>query len=98
MKSQQEHVTHSSLDRPVMIYDGFCNFCRFWIARWHERTDGKIAYRRSQQVAERFPQIPRSEFERAVQLVEPGGAVTSGADAVFRALDLAGAEPLALRI
>src|SRR5438067_4333289 len=99
MKSQKkEHVANPSLDRPVMIYDGFCNFCRFWIGRWHERTDNKIHYRRSQQVATRFPEIPRMEFERAVQLVEPNGKITSGADAIFRALELSRAQPLALRI
>lgn len=83
--------------RPLLVYDGDCNFCRFWIGRWRSRTGRRIAYRRSQQVAARFPEIPRTEFDRAVQLIEPGGAVASGADAVFRIFDLAGNEPLLLR-
>lgn len=81
-----------------MIYDGDCNFCRFWIARWRENTGRKVRYRRSQQVADRFPEIPPVEFARAVQLVEPDGSVRSGADAVFRAYDVSGRPPLLLRI
>ena len=37
-------------------------------------------------VAARFPEVPRGQFETAVQLVEPDGQVYGGAEAVFRAL------------
>jgi predicted DCC family thiol-disulfide oxidoreductase YuxK len=80
-----------------MVYDGDCSFCRFWIARWRERTKGRIAYRRSQQVAERFPEIPALDFQNAVQLIEPGGGVSQGADAVLRAYQISGGEPLPFR-
>ena len=33
-----------------------------------------------------FPEIPPEQFESAVQLIEPSGAVFSGAEAVFRTL------------
>ncbi len=82
---------------PLMVYDGDCNFCRFWIARWRERTGRRIDYRRSQQVAERFPEIPHRDFEHAVQLIEPDGTVTAGSDAVFRAFEISGSEPFWLR-
>lgn len=81
----------------LMIYDGHCNFCQFWIGRWRSRTGRLAHFRRSQQVAERFPKIPRGEFDRAVQLIESGGAVSSGADAVFRLFDLTGKAPWILR-
>lgn len=38
------------------------------------------------QIAARFPEIPREQFDTAVQLIETDGAVFSGAEAVFRAL------------
>lgn len=91
-------VTHPPPKQPLMIYDGDCNFCRFWIGRWRERTGRCISYRRQQQVAERFPEIPKIEFQRAVQFIEPNGAVSSGADAIFRSFDLSKTEPLSVRL
>ncbi len=37
-------------------------------------------------MAVRFPEVPRGQFETAVQLVEQDGQVYGGAEAVFRAL------------
>ena len=83
---------------PLLIYDGHCNFCRFWIGRWRSQTGRRISYRRSQQVAARFPEIPRGDFDRGVQLIERGKRTASGADAVFRVFDLAGRAPWILRL
>ncbi len=71
--------------RPVMIFDGACDFCRYWVARWGESTGGRVDYRPWQEAAADFPGIPVEEFERAVQFVETDGRVSSGAEAVFRA-------------
>ncbi|MCK6456768.1 MAG: lipase maturation factor family protein [Phycisphaerae bacterium] len=73
-------------DRPVMIYDGDCDFCRSWIARWQALSGDRIDYAAFQHVAERFPQISADEFRREVKLVEPDGTVYGGAAAVYRAL------------
>jgi hypothetical protein len=43
-----------------------------------------------QEAGARFPEIPVAHFQRAVQLVEPDGEVSSGADAIFRAFALGG--------
>jgi predicted DCC family thiol-disulfide oxidoreductase YuxK len=71
-----------------MVFDGDCNFCRRWIARWQQATGDRVDYLPFQHlsVAERFPEIPREQFEQAVQLIEPSGCVYSTAEAVFRAL------------
>ncbi len=37
-------------------------------------------------LADRFPEIPRARFARAVQLIEPDGQVYEAAEAIFRAL------------
>ena len=70
--------------RPLMIYDGDCGFCREWIARWRRLTGGRVDYATAREAAARFAEIPREEFDRAVQLVEPDGRVSSGAEAAFR--------------
>ncbi len=73
-------------DRPLLVFDGDCTFCRFWIARWKSISGERLDYAPYQETADRFPEIPVEEFRRAVQLVRPTGEVFSGAEAVVRAL------------
>ena len=51
-------------------------------------TDDAVDYLPFQdaQISTRFPEIPREQFEKSVQLIEPDGAVFSGAQAVFRSM------------
>ncbi len=74
--------------QPLLIYDGECNFCCFWIAKWQTITGVAVQYLPFQDptVAVRFPELPRSRFETAVQLIEPDGRVFGGAEAVYRSL------------
>ena len=69
-------------------YDGDCNFCSLWVHRWQHATGDHLDYLPFQdpRVAARFPEVPRGQFETAVQLVETDGRVYGGAEAVFRAL------------
>jgi predicted DCC family thiol-disulfide oxidoreductase YuxK len=69
-----------------MIFDGDCHFCRRWIERWRELTGEAVDYAPSQEVAERFPEIPREAFDKSVQFIDSDGVVFSGAKAVFRSL------------
>lgn len=75
-----------TIDEPIMIYDGDCEFCRRQVERWKQVTRDFVQYAPYQEVAPRFPDIPAWELKRAVQFVETDGRVTSGAHAVFRAL------------
>jgi lipase maturation factor 1 len=74
--------------KPLMVFDGDCNFCTLWIHRWQQITGSAVDYLPSQDpgVAKQFPEIPRKQFETAVQLIETSGEVYSGAEAVFRTL------------
>lgn len=72
--------------KPLLIFDGECHFCRRWIERWRELTAGTVEYAPFQEVAERFPEIPREAFERSVQFIDTDGTIFSGAEAVFRSL------------
>ena len=71
-----------------MVYDGDCCFCTLWIRRWRQATADAVDYLPFQdpRVIAQFPELPRDQFEHAVQLIEPEGVVYSGAEAVFRAL------------
>src|SRR6266850_2084098 len=72
--------------KPLIIWDGECHFCRRWIERWREITRDAVDYATSQESAERFPEIPREQFERSVIYIETDGRVFLGAEAVFRSL------------
>ena len=71
-----------------MIFDGDCYFCSLWIRRWQHATGDRVDYLPFQdsRIAGQFPELPRGQFESAVQLVETDGSVYGGAEAVFRAL------------
>ncbi|HLN81165.1 MAG TPA: DCC1-like thiol-disulfide oxidoreductase family protein, partial [Thermoanaerobaculia bacterium] len=73
-------------EKPLMVFDGDCGFCRFWIGRWQSISGDRLDYAPYQAVAARFPEISGDEFRRAVQLVLPSGEVFGGAQAVVRAL------------
>jgi predicted DCC family thiol-disulfide oxidoreductase YuxK len=79
-------------ERPLLVFDGNCGFCRFWIAWWRHRAASSVDVEPSQQpdISRRFPEITRDRFARAVQLIEVDGRVSEGAEAVFRALALGG--------
>jgi lipase maturation factor 1 len=74
--------------KPLMVFDGVCNFCTLWIRRWQQMTGDRVDYLPAQdpRIAAQFSEIPREQFDTAVQLIEPDGSVYSGAEAVFRTL------------
>ena len=74
--------------KPLLIYDGACHFCRFWVGRGQQITAEAVDYLPSQHpdIARRFPEIPPASYDRAVQLIGVDGRVYSGAEAVFRTL------------
>jgi predicted DCC family thiol-disulfide oxidoreductase YuxK len=72
--------------KPIILFDGDCSFCRRWIDRWRFYARDQINFEPYQQAADRFPKIPREQLQRAIHLIEPDGAVSSGAGAVFRML------------
>ena len=75
-------------DQPVLIYDGDCRFCCFWVERWKIWAAGKVDFEPSQneEVIANFPEIPEKAYGEAVQLVLPDGRVLSGAAAVAESL------------
>ncbi|PYL59761.1 MAG: hypothetical protein DMF24_12285 [Verrucomicrobia bacterium] len=72
--------------KPLLIWDGECDFCRLWIERWREITAGKVDYATYQQAAQQFPEIPGEQFKRAMVFIEPDGETFFAAEAVYRSL------------
>jgi predicted DCC family thiol-disulfide oxidoreductase YuxK len=72
--------------KPLVVFDGDCNFCRRWVERWREITRGAVDYAPFQEAAARFPEIPREDFAQALHFIDKDGTIYRGAEAVFRSL------------
>jgi len=84
--SSECRVKNAPAERPLVVWDGECGFCRMWIERWREETGGRVDYAPYQEIAERFPEIAWEDFARAVKFIETDGRVFSAAEAALRAL------------
>lgn len=76
-------------DRPVLIWDGTCGFCKRSLEYVRDRVGDAIHSVPYQKVHEHFDELEASDFEREVHLVEPDGWISSGADAIYRSLSYA---------
>src|ERR1700693_4837950 len=76
-------------DKPLVIFDGNCGFCRIWIKYWEQLTGTGVEYAASQGVSANYPQIAAVNYDQSVQLVMPSGEAISGARAVFTTLTYA---------
>ncbi|MGB6552417.1 MAG: lipase maturation factor family protein [Candidatus Binataceae bacterium] len=83
---------------PLLIYDGDCGFCIYWVRYWQQLTGHKVAYAPYQEVAAQHPEIALAAFRRAVQYVAPDGKIGSGAEACFLVLSHASGKGLWLTL
>jgi predicted DCC family thiol-disulfide oxidoreductase YuxK len=74
--------------KPLLVYDGDCGFCRFWLARWYRQLSPRLAIAPYHEVVDRFPELPVARFRSAAQLIDTDGRVFAGAEAMCRALAL----------
>src|SRR5947208_6925877 len=77
-------MVNEPLQRPVVLYDGQCGFCKRHVARWSVIAGDRIEFLPFQGNVEKFPGITTDAVSRAVHLIEPDGTVMRGAEAVFR--------------
>src|SRR5437763_17160498 len=71
------------MDRPLLIYDGQCGFCKIWVRYWQRLTGDRVAFAPSQEVAPEFPEISSEQFKNSVWLVNPNRSLSGGACAAF---------------
>ena len=71
----QELRVQAPPSKPLLLFDGDCQFCRRWIARWKNSTGDAVDYLpfQDEEIARRFPEIPPAELETAVHLIMPDG-------------------------
>ena len=76
------------LQRPLLIYDGQCQFCRYCVDFASAATGAEVHYQPYQAVQHDFPEISEQDFRASIRLIHPDGSVSSGARAAFQTLAL----------
>jgi len=76
--------------RPVLIYDGDCQFCTRQSSRLERWVNGAVRMQsfRDPGVIGRYPGLTFAQCDQALQLVDPDGRIHSGAAAIAAALRL----------
>lgn len=74
----------------MMVWDGECGFCHYWIIKWWIKTGNLIEYKKYQLVSANYHDIPEEKFREAVRLIMPDGKIYSGPAAAYKAYALAG--------
>src|SRR5262249_17324099 len=77
-------------EKPLLIYDGACGFCKIWVRYWQARTGDAVTYTPFQDFVDEYAGIPREELKRSIWLVLPNGERFSVAEAVCLLLALSG--------
>ena len=80
--------------RPLLIFDGLCGFCSYWVSYWLRLTQDGFEAKAYQEVAAEFPDIPLERFQKQIVFVGVDGERAFGAEAAFRILALPGGNPL----
>ncbi len=78
--------------KPLVIFDGDCGFCRYWILRWQRLTGDAADYLPQQEprIGKEFPELDPSALQESVHFITTDGTVYRGAEAVFRLYASAG--------
>ncbi|MEZ4750785.1 MAG: lipase maturation factor family protein [Bdellovibrionota bacterium] len=72
----------SSTNRPTLLFDGECGFCRRCVEWLRPQTEG-VEYVAYQERGAGFSDIPESECKEAVQFINENGIRSSGAEAIY---------------
>ena len=69
--------------RPLLVYDGDCGFCTYWVRYWQQLTGDRVAYVPYQETAAQYPEIPVTAFQNAtLRLMEIASAAEASLPAV----------------
>ena len=75
--------------KPLLVWDGKCGFCKYWVTRWRKISEGKIDFDTYQNAAQDFPDIPLKEFKKASRLITTSGSVHGGPDSAYKSYEIA---------
>ena len=83
MFSKIHHTSFPPKTKPLMVYDGKCGFCKYWVIRWKKISGLEVDYKPYQEVSQQFQDIEEKHFKEAVRYISTDGAVFNGPDAAY---------------
>jgi predicted DCC family thiol-disulfide oxidoreductase YuxK len=81
--NMQRRVEHPPTERPVLLYDGDCTFCRYSVDYLLLVTGDRVGYAPYQQQSGLYPEIPEERCRKSIQFIDTDGRVCEGAQAAF---------------
>lgn len=85
MLSRFKHVPYYP-PKPLLIWDGDCGFCKYWMLWYKNKTKGSVDYEPYQNMVDHIPGIPEEAYMEAIRLIETDGTVYDGPHAAYQAL------------
>jgi len=70
--------------RPILVWDGDCNFCRLCAERFDSHREKKVDLIPYQSLHQKWPQAPAEDYGSAVYLFTPAGKSYRAAAAIYR--------------
>jgi len=70
--------------RPILVWDGECNFCRLCAQRFDSHRENKVDLIPYQSLHKKWPQAPAEDYGSAVYLFTPAGKSYRAAAAIYR--------------
>lgn len=67
----------------MMVFDGQCGFCKYWVIRWKKMSADKIDFQPYQKVSSSFQDIEQKHFKEAVRYIDLNGKIYSGPAAAY---------------
>ncbi|MFT5668720.1 MAG: putative DCC family thiol-disulfide oxidoreductase YuxK [Vicingaceae bacterium] len=83
MFSKLNQTLYPPKQKPLMVFDGNCGFCKYWVIRWKKISGLGVDYKPYQEVAVNFKDIEEEHFKEAVRYIDLDGTIYNGPDAAY---------------
>lgn len=70
-------------EKPLMVFDGNCGFCKYWVIKWKKISGLGVDYKPYQEAAEQLEDIEIHHFKEAVRYISTDGKIYNGPDAAY---------------
>ena len=73
--------------KPLLVFDGECGFCRRLASKWQEKTGEQIDFVPYNEIGDKVRYISIEEFKKEIKFIYPEGNVYGGAAAAFMVIE-----------
>lgn len=86
MFTKVDRTDYPPQNKPLLVWDGDCGFCKYWVIKLKWITGDSINFEPYQNSAADFEDLDVSLFREASRLIETDGLIYSGPDSFYRSL------------